>query len=122
MAGRGRGPGGAAQIPARRDSAGMRGRSRRSSEAPAQSEPGGAASGAEDAADVGEGVLDLLTQRGEDEHHHDADQHQDQGVLSHTLPILTAGEAAVQRTARHFSQAEKSRGDPSYEFSGSISI
>src|ERR1039457_277288 len=60
-------PGCAAPMPAGWHSAGTRAPSRRSSEAPAQPEPGGAASGADFAADVGEGVADLLPQRGEDE-------------------------------------------------------
>src|ERR1035438_2130504 len=76
--------------------------------------------GADGAADVGEDVLDLLPQRGEDEQHHNGDQHEDQGVLDHALSLLTTGEPAVQRTARHLSKAEVRRGDPGQEFSGPI--
>jgi len=43
-------------------------------------------SGADGAADVGEGVLDLLPQRGEDEHHHDGDQHEDQAYSTMPCP------------------------------------
>src|ERR1019366_9180812 len=77
-------------------------------------------SGADGAADVGEDLIDLLPQRGEDEQHHNGDQHEDQGVLDHALSLLTTGEPAVQRTARHLSKAEVRRGDPGQEFSGPI--
>jgi hypothetical protein len=78
-------------------------------------EPDETDSGAQRAADVREDILDLFPDRGEDQDHHDGDQHQDQGVLDHTLSLFTVGEAAIEWTARHLAKADVRRCEPGHE-------